>query len=97
MLNNEMQKVKILTYSNDLDDYGQKRQGAPTESYCNMVVHTVSQANVDNPKYVDIDLVGITETALTDDQKVVIGTKTYDIKYVIPPLRRYYQVLLRNE
>jgi hypothetical protein len=69
-----------------------------------MVCHIYSQDNVQDPRFVDIDVLGLTEERnITVDNEVVISdnnfgipTGTYVVKYVIPT-SRLTQVFLKRK
>lgn len=97
MIMREWQTVTKRVFTAGLDDYGQPRQNGKTDSNVEMVIKIYNQVNNDNPKYVDIVLIGITEDkTITDADQIVINQKPYNVKYVIPS-GRYLQVLLSNE
>ena len=104
MINREWQDVFVLWYPNESDEYGQKRQNIPTRQTVEMVCKVYSQTNVTDPRYIDIDLVGLTEEhTITDKNEVEIidnnfgiPTGTYLVKYVIPS-SRLYQILLKKK
>lgn len=104
MINREWQEVKVLWYSNEVDEYGQKRQGEPTIENVEMVCKVYSQANVTDPRYIDIDVLGLTDNhTITDKNEVVISNNpfgipvgTYTVKYVIPN-SRHYQILMKKK
>jgi len=96
MINREWQDVQVLTYSDDLDEYGQKRQGTPTVRIVEMVCKIYSQSNVDDPRYVDVDVIGLTKDKdITDENVIIIGDEKFNIKYVIPS-SRLYQILMQR-
>lgn len=97
MYNNEKQTVQVLTYTNELDDYGISRTDTPTTRDIEMYVKVYSQTNVENPKYVDIELIGLTEdNDLSTDNQLVVGGHTYNIKFITPS-RRLNQVFMVRE
>ena len=94
MINREWQKVKVVTFSDELDKYGQKRQGESTEREIEMVVKIYTQSNVEDPKYVDVDMIGITKDKdITDANQIEIGDDRYNVKFIIPS-GRYCQVFM---
>ena len=96
MINREWQDVQVLTYSDELDEYGQKRQGTPTVRIVEMVCKIYSQSNVDDPRYVDVDVIGLTKDKdITDENVIIIGDEKFNIKYVIPS-SRLYQILMQR-
>lgn len=96
MINREWQTVDVLTYTNSEDEYGQSRQNTPTVNTVQMVCKLQSQSLTGDMRYVDIDMIGITEdTSITDHNQVKINNVKYNVSYVIPS-RRYTQVLMKK-
>ena len=97
MINREWEDVQVLSYSDEPDEYGQKRQGAHISRTVKMVVKIYSQTNEFNdPKYVDVDLIGLTKDKdITDKNELIIDDVKYIVKYVIPS-SRLYQVLMKR-
>ena len=94
MIQREWQDVQVLSYEDIVDEYGQKRQGTPTIRIVEMVCKIYSQTNVTDPRYVDVDLIGLTKDKdITDENVIVIGDEKYNVKYVIPS-SRLYQILM---
>lgn len=81
--------MNVISYSEETDAYGQKRQGAQTIRRVEMYCRIFSQVNIDNPKYVDIDVIGLTDDKnITDANQIVIDDDVYNVKYVIPSSRK---------
>lgn len=96
MINREWKTVQVITFSNELDEYGQKRQGSSTSRDIQMVCKIYTQNNVDDPKYVDVDMLGLTkETNITDANQIEIDNVKYNIKYIIPS-GRLTQILMNK-
>jgi len=104
MIQREWQKVQVLWFPTGVDEYGQQRQGEPTEENVDMVCKIFNQTNVTDPRYIDIDVIGLTNNhTISDKNEVVIDENafgipagTYIVKYVIPT-SRLYQVLLKKK
>lgn len=104
VLNRELQEVDVLWFSKVKDAYGQYRQDEPTVQKVEMVCKIYSQNNVADPRYIDIDVIGLTEEhTITTENEVVINdndfgipTGTYIVKYVIPS-SRLYQILMKRK
>lgn len=98
MIAREWQKVDIITYSDDIDAYGQRKTGAYTTRQIDMVCHVAQKSNQLNPKYVDVTMVGLTkDIAITDADIVVIDGQRYVIKYIVNSPRSMIQVMMGNE
>ncbi len=94
MINREWQTVHVLTYSDEVDDYGQKRQGEFTSRDVEMVCKIYSQTNVTDPRYIDVDVIGLTyDKNITDKNVIIIGDDRFNVKYVIPS-SRLIQILM---
>ena len=88
-------KVNKLTYSNELDDYGQKRQVPPTSTEIEVIWKLYNQINVNNPNYVDVDVICLTkDTTINDTNQIVKDSVTYNILMIIPG--KNYQVFLKK-
>lgn len=95
MINREWKKVNILTYSNEIDEYGQSRQSTPTKQEIEMVCKIYTQTNTNDMLYVDVDTIGITKcSTITNKNEIEIDGSNYNVKYVIPS-GRYYQILMK--
>lgn len=96
MINNEMQSVKVITFSAGVDDYGQTRQTVSSFRYVNMAVKLYSQNNASDPRFLNVEYVGLTaDHTITTANQIEIGSKKYNIERTIPS-GRYLQVLLKN-
>ena len=59
-----------------------------------MVCKIYSQTNVTDPRYVDVDLIGLTKDKdITDENVIVVGDEKFNVKYIIPS-SRLYQILM---
>ena len=94
MIQREWQTVSIVEYKAGRDDYGFTRKEILSERPVQMVVKIYSQVDVNNPKYVDIELVGITKNkSISTENEIRIENDLYVVKYIIPS-SRYNQVLM---
>lgn len=94
MLNREYQPVKIVTFKDGTDEYGQKRKVIKSEWTTDMVVKINTQINVNDPRYVDCDYIGITkETGIKDSDVCCFDGKQCNIKYIIPS-GKYNQIIM---
>lgn len=91
MLNREWQEVEVITYTTK-DSYGQLQSGKPKT--ITMVIKVYSQFNINNPKYVDIDYIGIVKSPV-DFNLVKFDGITCNVLYCIPS-GKYYQVLMKK-
>ena len=61
-----------------------------------MVCKIYSQTNVTDPRYVDVDLIGLTKDKdITDENVIVVGDEKFNVKYIIPS-SRLYQILMKR-
>lgn len=97
MINREWQTVNLLTYSTTVDEYGQFRTNTPTSKDIEMVVKIFAQTEVDNPKYVNIEKIGITkEKNISTENEIKIDNQLYVVRFIIPS-GKYYQILMEKK
>lgn len=95
MINNEMKEVEVLTYSG-VDSVGQKRMGEPTTRTVDMFFKIYSQTNVADPRYLDIDLIGLSKDYnITTSNVIKIEDNKYSVKYTITT-PRYLVVFMKK-
>ena len=90
-----MKQVTLLTYADTVDEYGQPRKGTSSSTTIEMFVKEYSQQNVDNPKYVDVELLGLTKAEVGLKNMIEIDSVKYDVLHVTPS-KRYNEVFLRK-
>lgn len=95
MINREMKPVYLVSFASGTDKYGQKRNNGEKKDVIEMAVKIYSQTNVSDIRYNDIELIGLTKTAVKDSQQIEIDSVRYQISYVIPS-GRYTQVLMKK-
>lgn len=95
MINRELHKVTYRVFDNTKDAYGQLKQNS-VDNEIEMMIKIQSQVNVQDPRFIDVDSIGITKETLLAGNKIIDGDKTYLIKYVIPS-SRYQQAMLKCE
>lgn len=95
MINREMKSVYLVSFTSGTDKYGQKRNNGETKDVIEMAVKIYSQTNVSDIRYNDIELIGLTKTAVKDSQQIEIDSVRYQISYIIPS-GRYTQVLMKK-
>ncbi len=95
MINREMKTVYLVSFTSGTDKYGQKRNNGEKKDVIEMAVKIYSQTNVSDIRYNDIELIGLTKTAVKDSQQIEIDSVRYQISYVIPS-GRYTQVLMKK-
>ena len=95
-LNREFEPIVVKTYTSGVDEYGAIRQKGSTTRTVEMVVKINNQSNVQDPRYIDCTLVGITkDKSITDANTVMYQGKEYNIKYIIPS-PKYLTLLMGN-
>ena len=107
MINNEMRTVTIKHFLETLNDYGEKvlstdstTKAKDTKDSINdvtaeMMVKQYSQTNVQDPRFVDVQYIGLTKAAISINEVVSIDGTDYMVLYVIPS-GRYTQVMLKE-
>lgn len=92
----KLEKVKIVSFVDQVDEYGQKRRRGSEERASEMFIKTYSQTNVNDPRYTNVTMIGLTkDKAITVNNQIKYNNLVYDVLYVIPSAR-YYQVLMRE-
>ena len=95
MLNREYKTENVLSYTNATDSYGQRHKGATQTTQIEMVAKLYTQSNVQDPRYIDVDMIGITKySGITTENEIVIDGKKYQVLYVIPS-GKLNQVLMK--
>lgn len=81
----ELQSATIKTYGTTVDAYGQLEQGTPTTRTADIAFKIYSQANVTDPRYVDVEAVGLTkDKSIVPGEVITFAQGDYRVKYVIP-------------
>lgn len=97
----ELQSVTIKAYAHEsaspydlvVDDYGQLTYASTTRS-AKMAVKVYSQQNVQDPRYVDVEMVGLTQDkSIVPGEVISLAQGDYRVKYVIPT-GRWQEILL---
>lgn len=94
MINNEMRTVTIKHFMETLNDYGEKVLSTDSTT-AEMMVKQYSQTNVQDPRFVDVEYIGLTKAAISINEVVSIDGTDYMVLYVIPS-GRYTQVMLKE-
>lgn len=95
MINRELKRVTYRAFNKTKDAYGQLKQEY-TDRDIEMMIKIQTQVNVEDPRFVDVDCVGVCKELLEAGNQIIDGNKTYLIKYVIPS-SRFQQALLKCE
>lgn len=94
MIHRELQSVTVKAYDTAVDAYGQLQQGTPTMRTVDMAVKIYSQQNVQDPRYVDIELIGLTkDTDIAPGEVISLAQGDYRVRYVVPT-SRWQEILL---
>lgn len=100
-INRELQSVTIKGLAHDtsepygpsVDDYGQLIYSTTTRS-SQMAAKIYSQQNVSDPRYVDVEMVGLTkDTSIVPGEVVSLAQGDFLVKYVVPT-GRWQEILL---
>lgn len=79
----ELQSATVKGYTMNVDAYGQLEAGL--QRSIELSVKLYSQQNVDDPRYVDVELVGLTkDTSIVPGEVISLAQGDYRVKYVIP-------------
>jgi len=80
-------------YDYVVDSYGQLVPSSSTRT-AEMALKVYSQQNVQDPRYVDVEMVGLTkDTSIVPGEVVSLAQGDYRVKYVIPT-GRWQEILL---
>lgn len=81
----ELQSATIKAYGTTVDAYGQLEQGTPTTRTADIAFKIYSQMNVTDPRYVDVEAVGLTkDKSIVPGEVISFAQGDYRVKYVIP-------------
>ena len=97
VLNRRWITVHKLTYSDEKDEYGQKRipnSESPTSEDISVVWIIYSQKNVTNPNFVDVDIELLTIADVDNKNVIEKDGELYNVKFIIPG--KYNQVFLQK-
>ena len=95
MLNREMVAVTLQSFSSELDSYGQK-QIAPASAFIDMVIKPFTNANVDDPRFDSVEIIGLTKSEVSINNRIMLSSgETYEVLHVQPG-ERYNQVFMRK-
>lgn len=90
----ELQSATIKNYGLTVDDYGQLEQGTPTTRTADIMFKVYAQQNVQDPRYVDVEAVGLTkDKSITPGEVISFAQGDFRVKYVIPT-SRWQELLL---
>ena len=89
----ELQSATIKTYGTTVDRYGQLVQSDVTRT-ADIAFKIYAQQNVQDPRYVDVEAVGLTkDTSIVPGEVISFAQGDYRVKYVIPS-GRWTQLML---
>lgn len=90
----ELQSATVKAYGLTVDAYGQLQRGTPTERTIEVAVKIYSQQNVQDPRYIDVEMVGLTrDTDIAPGEVISLAQGDYRVKYVVPT-GRWQELLL---
>lgn len=88
----ELQSATVKGYTMNVDAYGQLEAGLPRSIELSVKIY--SQQNVQDPRYVDVELIGLTQDKnVVPGEVVSLAQGDYRVKYVIPT-GRWQEILL---
>lgn len=80
----ELQSATIKTYGQTVDAYGQLTLSQTTRT-ADVAFKVYAQQNVQDPRYVDVEAVGLTkDKSIVPGEVVSLAQGDYRVKYVIP-------------
>ena len=83
------------SYEYVVDEYGQPMYSVPTRT-ADIAYKVYSQQNVPDPRYVDVEAVGLTkDTSIVPGEVVCLAQGDFRVKYVIPSGRWQQLMLVR--
>lgn len=90
----ELQSATIKAYGQTVDTYGQLEQGTPVTRTADIAFKIYAQTNVQDPRYVDVEAVGLTkDKSIVPGEVISFAQGDYRVKYVIPT-GRWQQLML---
>jgi hypothetical protein len=88
----ELQSATIKTYGTAVDSYGQLTLSG--QRTADIAYKVYAQQNVSDPRYVDVEAVGLTkDTSIVPGEVVSLAQGDFRVKYVIPS-GRWYELML---
>lgn len=88
-----LREVTLLTYTTDINEYGERRKGAPTEEIIKMAIYPYSHVKTEDIRYQDVDLVGITKAEVNDSNMIKDGSVIYDVLFIQPTPRHNFVLM----
>ena len=89
----ELQSATIKTYGTTVDRYGQLVQSDVTRT-ADIAFKIFAQQNVQDPRYVDVEAVGLTkDTSIVPGEVISFAQGDFRVRYVIPT-GRWHELLL---
>ena len=89
----ELQSATIKTYGSNVDRYGQLIPSENTRT-ADIAFKVYGQQNVQDPRYVDVEAVGLTkDTSIVPGEVITFAQGDYRVKYVVPT-SRWQQLML---
>ena len=89
----ELQSATIKTYGTSVDRYGQLIPNDETRT-AEIAFKVNGQQNVADPRYIDVEAVGLTkDTSIVPGEVVSLAQGEFRVKYVIPTAR-WQQLML---
>lgn len=83
-INRELQSATIRSYSTTVDAYGQRVQSETTRT-ADVAFKVYAQQNVQDPRYVDVEAVGLTkDKSIVPGEVISFAQGDFRVKYVIP-------------
>ena len=91
----ELQSATITSFGPAVDRYGQPTEGETTRT-AEVAYKADGQQNVADPRYIDVEAVGLTkDTSIVPGEVVSLAQGDFRVKYVIPTSRWQQLMLVR--
>ena len=89
----ELQSATIKAYGTSVDAYGQLIQSEETRT-ADIAFKIYGQQNVQDPRYVDVEAVGLTkDKSIVPGEVITFAQGDYRVKFVVPT-SRWQQLML---
>ena len=96
MINRQMVPVQVVTYTTELNPYGERRTQISSTRNSTMMIKIASQVLTNDIRYNDIELIGLTkDNSINSGNEIIYNNIHYNVLYVIPS-ERYYQILMKR-
>lgn len=97
MIITDMKEVSVITFSNGVDSYGQKRKTQSSIKTVKMAIYPYSNMEVEDIRFREVTHIGLTkDTTITNANEIEEGSNKYLVTHTIPS-NRYTQIFLKEK